>query len=71
MSLFTLIFFITTIFIACIFFLFILLMQRNTRTTNDDESRMIQEMLQGLMRLEERVDTLETLIITTHNQDKQ
>ncbi len=69
MSLFSLIFIITTIFIACIFFLFILLMQRNTRTTNDDESRMIQEMLQGLMRLEERVDTLETLILATdkHN----
>ena len=35
-----------------------------------EETRMIQEMYQGLSRMEERVDALETIILDSERKDR-
>lgn len=39
------------------------LFSRSGREGNEDETRMIQEMYQGLARMEERIETLETILL--------
>ena len=39
-----------------------LLGPRTSRTQSDEEARIIQEIYQGLIRMEERVEALETLL---------
>ncbi len=36
----------------------------------DDEARMIQEMYQGLARMEERIEALETLLLDQKGKDR-
>lgn len=37
--------------------------KRNTRILNDNEARVIQEIYHGLSKMEQRVESLETLLL--------
>ena len=37
----------------------------------DEEARMIQEIYQGLSKMEKRIETLETLLLEKERKDKQ
>lgn len=41
---------------------------RETRTSEADEARMIQDIYHGLMKMEERVEALETLLMDTQRK---
>ncbi len=43
---------------------------RSGQKSQSDEARMIQEIYQGLSRMEERVETLETLILDPDRKDR-
>jgi len=43
---------------------------RSGQKLQTDEARMIQEIYQGLSRMEERVETLETLILDQDRKDR-
>lgn len=43
---------------------------RKDRQSQTDEARMIQEIHQGLTRMEERVDALETIILDHERKDR-
>ncbi|MBC8394205.1 MAG: phage-shock protein [Deltaproteobacteria bacterium] len=43
---------------------------RSGQKLQSDEARMIQEIYQGLSRMEERVETLETLILDQDRKDR-
>ncbi len=42
---------------------------KGSRNSQSDEARMIQEIYQGLSRMEERIDTLETILM--EGQEKE
>lgn len=39
------------------------------RTTSTEETQLVQELLQGLKRLEERVNSLETILLERRGKD--
>ena len=43
---------------------------RTDRKKQADEARMIQEIYQGLSRMEERVETLETILLDREKEDR-
>ena len=44
---------------------------RKERQSQTDEAKMIQEIHQGLARMEERVDALETIILDHERKDQR
>lgn len=47
------------------------LFSRSGREGNEDEARMIQEMYQGLVRMEERIEALETILLEKDNRERR
>jgi phage shock protein B len=43
---------------------------RKERKHQSDETRMIQEIYQGLSRMEERVESLETILLDSEKKDR-
>jgi phage shock protein B len=43
---------------------------RKDRKYQSDETRMIQEIYQGLSRMEERVESLETILLDSEKKDR-
>ncbi len=43
---------------------------RTDRNKQAEEARMIQEIYQGLSRMEERVETLETILLDREKEDR-
>ena len=42
---------------------------RHDRRQQTEEARMVQEIYNGLSKLEERVETLETILMDSHRKD--
>jgi phage shock protein B len=47
------------------------LFSRSGREGTEDEARMIQEMYQGLVRMEERIEALETILLEKDNRERR
>lgn len=47
------------------------LFSRSGREAIEDETRMIQEMYQGLVRMEERIEALETILLEKDNGERR
>lgn len=47
------------------------LFSRSGREGTEDETRMIQEMYQGLVRMEERIEALETILLEKDNKERR
>ena len=45
-------------------------LSRTDRTKQAEEAKMIQEIYQGLSRMEERVETLETILLDREKEDR-
>ena len=43
---------------------------KNDRKTQDEETRMIQDIYHGLSKMEERVEALETILIERRKKDR-
>ncbi len=57
--------------VGAVIFGIIKLFSRSAREGTEDEARMIQEMYQGLVRMEERVEALETILLEKDNREKR
>lgn len=44
---------------------------KSSRQSKSEESKMIQEIYEGLARMEQRVESLETILMDTHKEDKE
>lgn len=44
---------------------------KNSRQSKSEESKMIQEIYEGLARMEQRVESLETILMDTHEKEKE
>ncbi len=44
---------------------------KREKTANAEEARMIQDIYHGLSKMEERVETLETILIERRKKDKE
>jgi phage shock protein B len=44
---------------------------RKSQASQADETRMIQELYQGLSKMEERVDALETILLDRERKEKR
>lgn len=47
------------------------LFSRSGKEGVEDEARMIQEMYQGLARMEERIEALETILLEKDNKERR
>ncbi len=45
--------------------------RRHSQQLDIDETKLIQELYQGLLRMEERVEALETLVLDQDGQNRQ
>jgi phage shock protein B len=65
--------FVTFLFSAVVIFVKLLKggASKNMQKNNADESRMIQEIYQGLARMEERVESLETILMERERARKE
>ncbi len=44
---------------------------KSSRQTKSEESKMIQEIYEGLARMEQRVESLETILMDSQEKDRQ
>lgn len=47
------------------------LFSRSSAEGKEDETRMIQEMYQGLVRMEERIEALETILLEKDGKERR
>ena len=45
--------------------------RRHSQQLDIDETKLIQELYQGLLRMEERIEALETLVLDQDGQNRQ
>ena len=56
--------------VGAVIFGIIRLFTRTGREGGENEAQMIQEMYQGLARMEERIETLETILLEKHGKER-
>jgi len=44
---------------------------KSSRQLKNEESKMIQEIYEGLVRMEQRVESLETILMDTQEKDRE
>ncbi len=57
--------------VGAVIFAVFKLFSRSSSQGTEDEARMIQEMYQGMVRMEERIEALETILLEKDSKERR